>query len=250
MSAFEGKVVFVTGAGTGIGQAIARQFAAAGAKVLIGARREGPLRETCAYAPEAISWVKMDLTNQRDRVRALEAAMERHGRLDVLVNNAGNQLCKPFLDQTEDEIDACIDTNLISTAKLILRAVPLLKVTRGNIVNISSTAGRFAPMPSAGLTTYSATRGGMNQLTRTLATELGPIGIRINAVAPGLTFGEVAKEMLLNDESRLDGLKAITPLGRIGQPDDIARSVLFLAGDEWLTGQVLDSSGGWWIGGG
>ena len=92
----------------------------------------------------------------------------------------------------------------------------------------------------------------MNQMTRALATELGPMGIRINAVAPGLTYGEVSGATLLSDPARLASLEALTPLGRIGQPADIARAVLYLASDEaaWITGQILDSSGGWWIGGG
>jgi NAD(P)-dependent dehydrogenase (short-subunit alcohol dehydrogenase family) len=252
MAILDGKIALVTGAGTGIGRAIAQMFAAEGAKVVIAARREAPLQETASLAPEKISYLQMDLTKQTDRIRALDTVMERHGRLDILVNNAGNQLCKPFIEQTEEEIDEVIDTNLISTSKLILRAVPLLRASKGNIVNISSTAGRFTPMPSPGLTTYSASRGGMNQLTRSLATELGPLGIRINAVAPGLTYGEVSGATLLADPARLDSLKAITPLGRIGQPVDIARLVVFLASAqaEWITGQIIDSSGGWWLGGG
>jgi 3-oxoacyl-[acyl-carrier protein] reductase len=98
---------------------------------------------------------------------------------------------------------------------------------------------------------YSATRGGMNQMTRSLATELGPMGVRINAVAPGLTVGEVAQDTLLANPAQLATLEGMTPLGRIGQPADIAKAILYLASDdaEWITGQILDSSGGWWIGG-
>jgi NAD(P)-dependent dehydrogenase (short-subunit alcohol dehydrogenase family) len=252
MAVLDGKVALITGAGSGIGRGTAQMFAAEGAKVVIAARRETPLQETSSLAPDNISYVQMDLTKQSDRVHALDTVMERHGRLDILVNNAGNQLCKPFVDQTEDEIDEVIGTNLISTAKLILCALPMLRESKGNIVNVSSTAGRFTPMPSPNLTTYSASRGGMNQLTRSLATELGPMGIRINAVAPGLTYGEVSGATLLADSKRLESLNAITPLGRIGQPADIAKLILFLVSDQaaWVTGQIIDSSGGWWIGGG
>jgi NAD(P)-dependent dehydrogenase (short-subunit alcohol dehydrogenase family) len=245
-------VALITGAGTGIGRGIAQLFAAEGARVVIAARREDPLRATVALAPDVISYVRMDLLNQAERHHALETVLQRHGRLDVLVNNAGNQINKPFAEQSEEEIDEVIRTNVISTAQLIHRALPALREARGNIVNISSTAGRFIPMPSPGITTYSTSRGGMNLMTRSLATELGPMGIRINAVAPGLTHGEVTGATLLSDPARLASLEALTPLGRIGQPADIARAVLYLASDEaeWITGQILDSSGGWWIGGG
>jgi NAD(P)-dependent dehydrogenase (short-subunit alcohol dehydrogenase family) len=248
----EGKVALITGAGTGIGRGIAQLFAAEGAKIVIAARREDPLRGTVALAPDAISYVQMDLMSRTDRHRAVDTVLQRHGRLDVLVNNAGNQINKAFAEQTEDEIDEVIRTNVISTAQLIHRALAALRQTRGNVVNISSTAGRFIPMPSAGITTYSTSRGGMNMMTRSLATELGPMGVRINAVAPGLTYGEVSGATLLSDPARLASLEALTPLGRIGQPADIARAVLYLASDEaeWITGQILDSSGGWWIGGG
>ena len=251
MGRLEGKVALITGAGTGIGKGIAQRFAAEGARIVIAARREEKLRETAALAPAQISYVRMDLTSRADRIAAVEAVRERHGRLDVLVNNAGCQIAKPFVEQSEDEIAEVFTTNLISTAQLIQRCLPLLRESRGNVVNISSTAGRYTPVPSAGITTYSASRGGMNQLTRTLATELGPMGVRINAVAPGLTYGEVSGATLLADPQQRAALEALTPLGRIGQPEDIAKAVLFLASDEaeWITGQILDSSGGWWLGG-
>jgi NAD(P)-dependent dehydrogenase (short-subunit alcohol dehydrogenase family) len=251
MGTLDDKVALITGAGTGIGRATAELFAAEGAKVVIAARRESKLAEVAATAPDRISMVRMDLADRQDRLRALDAVIERHGRLDALINNAANQLWKPFLEQTEDEIDAVIDTNLISTAKLIRAAVPHLRQSRGSIVNVSSTASRFAPVPSQNLTTYSASKAGLNMLTRTLASELGPLGIRVNAVAPGLTYGEQASVTL--DRTELHPLlTGMTALGRIGQPIDVAQVILFMisAQAEWVTGQVLDASGGWQISGG
>ncbi len=252
MGKLEGKIALITGAGTGIGQGTAAMFAAEGAHVVIAARREAKLLETVALAPDRIGHVLMDLTSRDDRMRAIDTVLERFGKLDILVNNAGCQIVKPFAEQTDDEIAEVFQTNLISNAQLIRYALPALRSARGNVVNVSSTAGRYTPFPSAGITMYSATRGGMNQLTRALATELGPLGVRINAVAPGLTFGEVSGATLLADPAQLAALEGITPLGRIGQPADIARAIVYLASDdaEWITGQILDSSGGWWIGGG
>jgi NAD(P)-dependent dehydrogenase (short-subunit alcohol dehydrogenase family) len=245
----EGKVALVTGAGTGIGRGIALMFATEGAKVIVAARREDLLQETCSLRPERISYVQMDLTRHDDRARAFEAVIERQGRLDILVSNAGYQLWKSFVETTDEEIDELFYTNLSSTTRLIKQALPHLRQTGGNIIIISSTASRYTVVPSQKLSVYSASKAGLNQLTRTLAPELGPMGIRINAVAPGLTRGEVADALLINDPGAQAWIRQVTPLGRVGEPQDIARTVTFLASDQaaWVTGQVIDSSGGWQI---
>ncbi|HLY55800.1 MAG TPA: SDR family oxidoreductase [Stellaceae bacterium] len=251
MTSFKGKVVFITGAGTGIGRGTAELFAEAGANVVIAGRREQKVMEVAAASGGRITHVRMDLQVKADRDHALEIVLERHGRLDVLVNNAAHQLWKPFMEQTEQEIHDVAHTNLISAAQLIQRAVPHLQKTRGNIVNISSTAGRWTPMPSQHLSTYGASKAGINHLTRSLASELGPLGIRINAVAPGLTHAETSSVTASNPQLK-EMLEGMTALGRIGEPVDIARVVLFLASDQagWVTGQVIDASGGWQVAGG
>jgi NAD(P)-dependent dehydrogenase (short-subunit alcohol dehydrogenase family) len=254
MGLLDGKVALVTGAGTGIGKGIAKMFADEGAKVVIAARREAPLQQTCALNPDAISYVQMDLTNHDERARALETVIERHGKLDILVSNAGAQLWKTFEETTNEEIDEIFYTNLASTTRFFKQAVPYLEASKGNIVVISSTASRYTVVPSQKLSVYGASKAGLNQLTRTLAPELGLLGIRINAVAPGLTRGEYSGESidLEADQATADWIRSVTPLGRIGEPEDIARVVLFFASDQasWVTGQVLDASGGWQISGG
>ncbi len=250
MGMLEGKVALVTGAGTGIGKGIAKMFAAEGAKVVIAARRLEKLEETAALAPGSISCVRMDLNDEAERARALAAVIERHGKLDVLVSNAGAQLWKSFDETSGDEIDEIYRTNLSSTVRFVKQAVPYLEASKGNVVIISSTAGRYVLSPSQLLSVYGASKAGLNQFTRAVAPELGPKGIRINAVAPGLTRGEYADEGIdANDQATQDWIRSVTPLGRIGEPEDIARVVTFMASDmaSWVTGQVLDASGGWQI---
>ena len=249
MTRLAGKVALVTGAGTGIGKATALKLAAEGARVIVAALREAPLQAICDAAPESLSWVRMDLTSAEDRTRAFDTVIEREGRLDILVSNAGYQLWKPFLETSDEEIDDLFYTNLSATVRFIKQAVPLLRETAGNIVIVSSTASRYIAVPSQNLTVYSASKAGLNQLTRTLAPELGPLGIRINAVAPGLTRGEYADSSLPMDEQTESWARSVTSLGRIGQPEDIARTIAFLASEEanWVTGQVIDASGGWQV---
>lgn len=253
MGLLDGKVALVTGAGTGIGKGIARMFVDQGATVVIAARRGNLLEASCQYAPGSMSWVKMDLTSHDDRANALQTVVERHGQLDILVSNAGAQLWKSFDDTTNDEIEEIYHTNLSSTVRFVKQAAPYLEASNGNIVIISSTAGRYVLSPSQLLSVYGASKAGLNQFTRAVAPELGPRGIRINVVAPGLTRGEYADEGLeRNDQATQDWIRDSTPLGRIGEPEDIARVVLFMASEQasWVTGQVIDASGGWQIAGG
>ena len=148
MGMLEGKVALITGAGTGIGKGTALMFAEHGAQVVIAARREGPLQDVCALAPDRISYVQMDLTSHDDRGNALQAVIDRHGKLDVLVSNAGAQLWKTFAETTDEEIETIFHTNLSSTTRFIKQALPHLEASRGNIVIVSSTASRYTLVPS------------------------------------------------------------------------------------------------------
>ena len=248
MSALDGRSALITGGGTGIGRAAAERFAGEGCKVLICGRREAPLRETADAFPDNISYVQCDVGDGADRRAALQTAMDRHGRLDILVNNAAAEVTAPFADHTQEQIEHLTRINLTAPMLLIHEALPHLTETRGTVVNVSSTAARYQGMPPGNLSAYSAGKAGLNQLSRVLASELGPRGIRVNVVSPGFTDTEIAAAAL-NDPQLVEALKAITPLGRVGTAEDVARVIFFLASDEagWVTGQVIDASGGFWL---
>jgi 3-oxoacyl-[acyl-carrier protein] reductase len=172
-------------------------------------------------------------------MRQIEQAF---GRLDVLVNNAAVFVRQPLEALNDQELRAIYATNAIAPLALIREALPLLRAARGSIVNVTSTAARIAK-PS--LSAYSSSKLALEQATRSLATELGPDGIRVNAVAPGMTRTEMISD-LTADPERFSTYVAGTPLGRVGEPEDVAGAILFLASNEasWITGQVLQASGG------
>jgi NAD(P)-dependent dehydrogenase (short-subunit alcohol dehydrogenase family) len=246
---FTGQTVLVTGGGTGIGAGIAETFARANANVVISGRRREPLDAVASRFPDRISTVQMDLGKDEDRRHALSTLIERHGRLDVLVNNAANRVRAPFEKQSAEDIAGTYDIDLLAPTYLIQLALPELKKTKGSIINISSVVGRAVPYPPSGFVAYSAAKAGLNQLTRALASELGPHGVRLNAVAPGYTASEATDRGALRNPAMRQAAVEATPLGRLGQPEDIAAVVAFLASDagSWVTGQIIDASGGWLI---
>ena len=247
MNGLDGKTALITGGGTGIGRATAELLAAAGCRVLIGGRREEPLRNVAENSSGMIAWERMDVAEAADRARALEAVRGTFGRLDILINNAAASVTADFDAQNPEQIREQVEVNLVAPMLLVHKALPLFR-RGGSIVNVTSAGARYQGMPPAGMAPYAASKAGLNQLTRVLATELGPRGIRVNAVAPGLTDTEIAAEAV-GDEAYATALVQITPLGRVGQPIDIARVIVFLASDAagWVTGQVVDASGGFWL---
>ena len=247
MNGLDGKTALITGGGTGIGRVTAELLAASGCRVLIGGRREQPLRSVAEGSAGMIAWVRMDVAEPADRERMLAAAKSRFGSLDILINNAAASVTADFDAQDAKQIRGQIEVNLVAPMLLIHEALPLLR-HGGSIVNVTSAGARYQGMPPAGMAPYAASKAGLNQLTRVLATELGPKGIRVNAVAPGLTDTEIAAEAVGN-EAYAEALVQITPLGRVGQPGDVARVIVFLVSDAaaWVTGQVVDASGGFWL---
>jgi NAD(P)-dependent dehydrogenase (short-subunit alcohol dehydrogenase family) len=231
---FAGKNVVVTGAGQGIGRAIANRFASEGADVMLIGRRPGPLAETAAEIEAAggTSWTELaDISRSDDVVRAVSAAKDRWGRIDVLVNNAGIAEERPFLEIEDDGWDAVIGTNLRG-AFLMARAVAREQAQTGggSIVHIASIDASGGDGPYA---SYNASKAGLLGLSRTMALELGPLGIRVNCVSPGFTHTEMTEvgvppgtmDYLLNRFERV-------PMRRLVRPSEIAAACAFLASDD------------------
>ncbi len=244
MDKFDNKVVVVTGGGTGIGRASTELFADNGAQVLIAGRRQEPLAELSNLYPKNVSFIQADVTDAEDRANILQTAIERYGRIDALVNCAALAPDCAFQETTDEEFEKTYLTNLIAPASLIRLAIPHLSETKGAVVNVSTTMARSK---SPGATPYSCSKAALNHLTQVLAVELGPSGIRVNAVAPGPTKTEMAEDLI--EKWGTETIVSTTPLGRLGEPSDIAKAVCFLASPdaEWVTGQILDSSGGFML---
>lgn len=241
MGRFDGKVALVTGGGTGIGRAVALGIAGEGGKVVVTGRRTEPLQEVSATNPERIRCVQADVSRGGDVKRAIAFTVEQFGALDVLVNNAAACTMGPLANMSDDDISAMLDVNVKGTLMGIRDALPHLGARRGCVVNVTSvTAGAATPMMAA----YAGSKAAIEHLTRCLAVELGPSGVRLNVVAPGMTLTPMLEDNM--DQQGIDRTAAHTPLRRVGTPEDVAEAVLFLASDQaaWITGQVVQSSGG------
>ncbi|HEY1706923.1 MAG TPA: SDR family oxidoreductase [Rhizomicrobium sp.] len=240
---FREKTVLITGGGEGIGLGIANAFAMAGAHVIVAARREEPLRAFCDAFPANSSYLKLDVSSSTERLAAVKEIRSRHGKLDVLVNNALSYSRKPFLEMTESELAEPFNVMVIGAAALSQQCFPLLQAARGSVLNISATSSIYVNYPTWRLTVYAAAKAALNQLTRGMAAEWGPAGVRVNAILPGVT---VTRHIDPTDEEFVKSINDITPLGRIGLPEDIAELALFLSSDSasWITGELVRSSGG------
>lgn len=239
---FEGRAVLVTGGGSGIGRTTALAFAALGAKVAVSGRRAASLEDVARELGDRGVVVRGDLTQPGESARIIHAATTALGGLDVLVNNAGIYPRGSLAETSDAELRAAFLTNVIAPMALIRDAIPALRSSGGVVVNIGSTVARLA---KPNMAAYSSSKLALEQATRCLAVELGPLGIRINCVAPGMTSTEMIAH-LRADPPLLQEYVDATPLGRVGCPEDVARVVLAVASDDfaWVTGQVIQCSGG------
>jgi len=245
---FEQQVVIVSGAGNGIGLAIARAFAAEGARVVVAdinaAAGERAAAELVSAGGQALA-LATDVADEAQVERLIAAVGERHGRLDVLVNNAGVVAHKLLLEMERAEWDRQLAVQLTGPFLMSKHAARLMidRQIAGRIVNISSVAALMGRVKGGA---HCASKAGLTLLTKVLAMELGQYGITVNAVAPGLVETQAQKEeMNLSSEYQRRYLQEL-PLGRVGQPEDIARAVLFLASPDagWISGQLHVVDGG------
>ncbi len=244
---FRGRIAVVTGASRGIGEAVARALGAAGATVVLAARATGPLAEV-ARAVEAAGGradvLPVDVADTAAAGPFADAVAARHGRIDVLVNSAGTSAREVALDATEATWDALFATNLRGLF-FLTRAIGRHMVARrsGAVVSIGSIAGRVGRREMAA---YAASKAGVEQVTRVLALEWAPHGVRVNAVAPGYVRTPLV-EPIFKRPGFLEAVVGRTPLGRVAEPAEIAWPVLFLASDlaSYVTGQMLYVDGGW-----
>ena len=245
---FTGKTALVTGAANGIGLACAKRFAEDGAQVLLadidGAKAASAAAALRAQGLSATSAV-CDVTRRADLEAAVAACVEAFGSLDIMVSNAGIATGAPFLDMSDEIFDTVIATNLRSVfLGGQIAARQMLRQGRGGaIINMSSVN---ALMAIPGLAAYGASKGGINQLTRVMAIELAPHGIRVNAIGPGTILTELAKKAVLGDRAARHRVLSRTPIGRAGEPAEIASVAAFLASADaaYITGQVIYPDGG------
>lgn len=244
MARLSGKVAVVTGASKGIGAAIAKRLAAEGATVVVNyaSSREGAdkvVRDIEKAGGTALA-VRADLA-KRDEIRKLAEETKKHfGKVDILVNNAGVYEFRPLDQIDEEHIAKQFSLNVTGLLFTTQEMVKLIPESGGSVINLSSVVAKTPPPYSA---VYSSTKGAVDVITRVLAQELGPRKIRVNSLSPGFTRTEGTQSF---EEEFSKGVLPRTPLGRIGEPDDIAKVAAFLASEEsgWMTGETLLAGGG------
>jgi 3-oxoacyl-[acyl-carrier protein] reductase len=240
-----GKVALVTGANRGIGRSISLVFARAGAKVVLVGRNAEQLEQVAGQIAEtggAARSVLADVSSAADAKRAVVEVESSLGGVDVLVNNAGIGAAGRIEDVAEEDWDRVIDVNLKGMYLWSQAVAPHMEAKRwGRIVSIASISGQTGGVSAA--VSYSASKGGMIAMTKTLARDLAPFGITVNAICPGQIMTDMSRNL---PPDRIEKLLSMIPLRRLGEPEDIAYAVLFLASEEggYVTGATLDVNGG------
>ena len=242
-----GKVAVVTGASKGIGAGIAKEFAAQGASVVINyssAKSDADriVDHIAKGGGQAIA-VQANVAKKSEVERLFAETEKTFGKIDILVNNAGVYEFVPLESVTEQQFHRMFDTNVLGMILVTQEAVKHFKFGGGSIINIGSLASSLTP-PTA--VVYNATKGAVDAITRTLAKELGPKRIRVNSINPGVVITEGATAGGFLEGEFRTSLESQTPLGRIGQPDDIAPAAVFFSSDDskWITGETLLIAGG------
>lgn len=245
MKRFTGKAALVVGGSRGIGAAVARRLAGEGASVAIGFRSAVPEAEAIVAEIRAAGGQAAafggNIAETGEAARLVDAAHSALGRLDILVNTAGIGPYRPLIRVDEDYVRNIFDTNVLGAIMLTRAAAAVLTRPGGRIIHFASRLA-YSPIPTS--TVYAASKAAVIALTHGFARELGPDGITVNAVAPGVIETDMTTDIIAE---RGDAIRSMTPLGRIGQPDDVAGVVSFLASEDagWITGRTILADGGY-----
>ncbi|MBL7744482.1 MAG: SDR family oxidoreductase [Chitinophagaceae bacterium] len=244
MSTTKKRVAIVTGGGSGLGLAIAEKFTTNGIDTIIVGRDEQKLKKAKDQLGDHCYPMTCDVTNLSAIPGFIEKITARFGHIDILVNNAGINMKKEFTEVTDEEFQSVITTNLCSVFAISREVVKqMLKQGNGSIINISSMAAQYG-LPK--VIAYSASKTAIDGMTRAMAVELSPKGVRVNAIAPGFIETDMTAKALNTDPERKQKVFGRTPMGYMGKPDDIGEAALFLASDaaKYITGVVLPVDGG------
>jgi 3-oxoacyl-[acyl-carrier protein] reductase len=247
MSKLQDKVAVVTGASKGIGAGIAKALGAAGASVVVNyasdkSGAEKVVADIKAKGGKAVA-VRGDVSKSADVTHLFAETKKAYGKLDVLVNNAGVFKFAPIEQTTEEEYQRQFGINVLGPLLATREALPLFGPQGGSVINISSVVSRMG-IPGSAI--YAGTKGALDTITQVLASELGPRKIRVNSINPGMVESEGAHAAGVLGGDFQKNIEASAPLGRIGQPEDVAKVAVFLASDDagWLTGERISASGG------
>ena len=240
------KIAIVTGASRGIGREIAKTLARKGIKVIANYNKSEKqaieLKEELSKEQIEIDIVKADVSKREEIKNLVKFTLDKYEKIDILINNAGISEYKLFTEETDEDWNKVIGTNLYSAFAMSQEVAPnMIHNKNGCIINMSSAWGVVG---GALEVIYSVTKAGLDGLTKSLAKELGPSNIRVNSIAPGMIRTDMNKKFT---EEELEELKIETPLEKIGKPEDIAKCVSWLVEDEFTTGQIISINGGWII---
>ena len=240
------KVAIVTGASRGIGREIAKSLAKQNIKVIANYNNSEEkaieLKKELETEGIIIDIVKADVSKREEIKNLIQYAIENYGKIDILINNAGISEYKLFTDETDEDWNKVINTNLYSAFAVSQEVIPnMIKNKNGCIINISSVWGMVGASMEV---LYSVSKAGIDGLTKALAKELGPSNIRVNAIAPGIVDTDMCKNFT---KEELEDIKEEIPLERIGKVEDISKCINWLIDDNYTTGQIISINGGWII---
>lgn len=238
------KIAIVTGGASGLGYAIAEKFVKSNIKTIIIGRNEQKLQEAKEAFGDLCSYVAFDLNDLSQIPNLVGQIVAKHGQVDILVNNAGINMKKPFTEVSDEEFQQILLTNVTAVFALSREVVKtILPRQSGSIINISSMASKYG-LPK--VIAYTASKSAIEGMTRAMAVELSPQGIRVNCVAPGFIATDMSAKALNNDPERKNKVLSRTPMGKLGEPADVAEAVYYYATDaaKYVTGTVIPVDGG------